>query len=119
MGKAKKKKKTIPQFATMLSGGKIDILETIIRDQYEEFLYIFRCLEEDMDRIKSLGYNHDKEKCLTISVTLNTVNEAQTLYDKLSAISEEKSSNPYELNLENTNNELIIELIRIKLGLES
>ena len=122
MGRTKKTK-TIPRFATMLSGGKFDVLETIIKDQYEELLCMFRYLKEDLDDIVNLEYHNDvsnprmKNRTdsmethhqLCIEIVMRNERDAQNLFEKLS---EQKKLDPisqaYQIDLVVVNNVISI-----------
>lgn len=123
MGRTKKTK-TIPRFATMLSGGKFDVLETIIKDQYEELLCMFRYLKEDLDDIVNLEYHNNDDSNprmkkrtdsmetrhqLCIEIVMRNERDAQNLFEKLS---EQKKLDPisqaYQIDLVVVNNVISI-----------
>ena len=108
----------------MLSGGKFDVLETIIKDQYEELLCMFRYLKEDLDDIVNLEYHNNDDSNprmknrtdsmetrhqLCIEIVMRNERDAQNLFEKLS---EQKKLDPisqaYQIDLVVVNNVISI-----------
>lgn len=105
----KKIKKTFPGFASSLSGGDMVVLQKIVKNQYKEFLGVYRMLEESIDDIDQLNYEDTTEKRLALKV--RTVDEEASKRVFHAAIEfAEYSSSKYNVAVSHADKEVSIEI---------
>ena len=89
---SKKVKKTLPGFASSMSGGNMDVLKKIVKNHYKEFLQVYRMLENSVDGIVSLDYEDLDGKNLSIQVTMEDTTTARNLQNSAQLILEKNMS---------------------------
>lgn len=75
----KKVKSTLPSFAESISNGKIEELEELMCEHYDEFLMIFKLLKDSVDDISRLEYKEKENGKMTIHVHTITIKSAEDI----------------------------------------
>lgn len=110
---AKKVKRTLPGFASVLSGGSFEILEEIVCNQYEEFLYLFDLLKDSCDDIKKLEYKEKEGDKLVIQVHTESSELAFGLHNRAIAVIEGICSHKCEAELSCAGSTLKIKIMKL------
>lgn len=105
----KKIKKTFPGFANSLSGGDMVVLQKIVKDQYKEFLGVYRMLEESIDDIEQLNYEDTMEKRLALTVQTIDDDASQRVFNAVIEFADYTSSR-YNVAVSHSNKEVSIEI---------
>lgn len=105
----KKIKKTFPGFANSLSGGDMVVLQKIVKNQYKEFLGVYRMLEESVDDIDHLEYEDTSEKRLVMTVATIDTDASKRVFNA-AILFAEQCAEKYDVAVSHTNKEVNIEI---------